>query len=266
MKEFLINLGLSRNQHLIIHSSFRKIKNSFPGINAEDLINTIKDIIFENGSIIFPAFTYCFKKKDQTSEIFNRQKTQSKVGYLSEVFRISSNVVRTSSPTHSFSLWGNVTKFINENNSPESPLGKNSVLDWFSRQEESFIMLAGCDFSSLSLCHYFEVIFNVPYLNCFPWNYLNIQPIGVSNNGEQNLEQVPGCSKSFVNFENYLNSKNILPYRFNGDLKILFVPLKLIYDEAEIFFTKYFINLLCKERSCKACDTRWKFLRNNNYV
>lgn len=60
-KEYLTSLDLSSKQNIIVHSSFSKIKNTFPNLTPEESIFTLKDIITEEGSIIFPAFSYCFR-------------------------------------------------------------------------------------------------------------------------------------------------------------------------------------------------------------
>ncbi len=52
--EYLRSLGLNENQHLIIHSSFKKIFSVFSPIKPEDVIESLKSIVTESGSIIFP--------------------------------------------------------------------------------------------------------------------------------------------------------------------------------------------------------------------
>ncbi|WP_337866630.1 AAC(3) family N-acetyltransferase [Ignavibacterium sp.] len=118
------------------------------------MINDLKNIITNNGSIIFPVFTYCFTKSTGDYEIFHPAKSISKVGILSETFRLSSEVIRTSSTTHSFALWGKITNEIYTTNSPESPLGKGSVLDWLTKNLNLYVLMLGTNFSSLSYVHY----------------------------------------------------------------------------------------------------------------
>ena len=203
-EDYIKNLGLMTSNHVIVHSSFKKIKSTFPQITPDEIINNVKEIITPFGSIIFPAFTYCFKKSTGNYEIFDQANLKSKVGLLSEIFRSSQDVIRTSSPTHSFALWGKVTEEIKEDNAPNSPLGKGSVLDWLTKTENSFILMLGTDFSSLTYGHYLEIQAQVPWYNYSPWDHLNVLPIGVSITGEQKLKEIPGCAKSFANFEKYL--------------------------------------------------------------
>ncbi len=253
---FLSELGLKASMNLIVHSSFKKFSNSFNGISPLNVIESLKQLVTSNGSIIFPVFTYCFKKSAGSYETFNPQNSKSKVGLLSETFRISDNVIRTSCPTHSFALWGRVVEEVKVNNSPESPLGEGSVLDWLTKNENSFILLLGTDFSSLTYGHYLEIQAKVPWYDYSPWDHLNVLPIGVSNLGEQKLNEIPGCSKSFVNFEKYLlDEKLIVKHSYNG-LDSYFISVKSLYSDGMKYFKENFESLLCSKRTCPACDSR----------
>ena len=256
MKNFLSELGVSKNQNIIVHSSLKKIKSAFPNVIPEDVIITIQELISPGGSLIMPSFTYCFKSMIGSYEIFDRLNTPSKVGALSEIFRTSKNVVRTSSPTHSFSMWGKITLRINYDNSPESPLGEGSVLDWLANNDHSHILMLGTHFDSLSFCHYLEVKAKVPWYDCFPWEYLGKEKIGVSIHGEQYLKEVPGCSKSFVNFESFLIDNKIISPRNKNELTSYFIPIDVLLESGLAFFKNSPEKLLCSRGICKACDFR----------
>lgn len=257
-KDCLTSLNLSSRQNIIVHSSFSKIKNAFPDITPEESISALKDIVTEVGSIIFPAFTYCFKKSSGEYDIFDSLNSKSKVGLLSERFRMSDGVIRTSSPTHSFALWGKIKNEIDETNSPESPLGKESVMDWLNTHANSYVLMLGTDFSSLTLGHYLEFVTKVPWYNYSPWDYMNVLPIGVSTNGEQKLKEIPGCAKGFLNFEKYLLDKNKIQKHIYRDLTTYFISIKLLYDEGLVYFSNYYEDLLCRRNTCPACDSRRK--------
>lgn len=255
-KQYLKELNLSSGQNIIVHSGFRKIKKAFPEVTPNYSITALKDIVTISGSVILPSFTYCFKKSSGDYEVFDKEKSKSKVGLLSETFRISDGVIRTSSPTHSFALWGKVTEQINENNSPDSPLGKGSVMEWLTNNSSSFVLMLGTDFSSLSFGHYLEIAAKVPWYKYSPWEYMNVLPIGVSTKGEQQLKEIPGCAKSFVNFEIYLLENSlIVKYEFEG-LSSCLIDIRLLFNEGIKFFSKQFNKLLCPENTCPACDSR----------
>jgi len=255
-EEYLKNIGLVPEQNIIVHSSFKRINSAFPEINPTEVINILKEIITNSGSIIFPTFTYCFIRSTGDYEIFDRTSSKSKVGLLSETFRLSDGVIRTSSPTHSFALWGDVKKEIDVHNSPESPLGEGSVLEWLTNKTDSYVLMLGTDCSALTFGHYLEVEAKVPWYNFSPWDYMNVLPIGISINGEQRLKEIPGCAKSFCNFEKHLLENNLIKkYEYEG-LNSYLISIKQLYDEGVKFFSKHYDKTLCPESTCFTCDSR----------
>ena len=254
--KFLRDEGLRSGQHVLMHSSFRKIRSCFPGISIADIIHSVMNIVTDHGSLIMPAFTYCYKRSDGQHEIFDPAGSVSKVGAVSEVFRLMPGVTRTASPTHSFSLLGAVQNEIHEDNSPESPLGKGSVLDWLNSQHDAFILLLGIDFTAMSFCHYIEVMASVSWADVSPWDYLNVEKVGLSINGEQPLKELPGCSQSFVNFENYLLEQGVIQPFQKSELPGYFITVRQLFETGIDFFRNQSEQLLCPKGTCEACDTR----------
>lgn len=256
LSDFLTKLGIKSCQNLIVHSSFRKIKKAFPGITIEGFISSLREILSTGGSLIFPAFTYCFKKNTGEYEIFDKSFSPAKTGAIADVFRTMPGVTRTSSPTHSFSVWGKISDCINESNSPESPLGKGSVLDWLALQKDSYVLMAGVNFSSLSFGHYLEIMADVPWSNYSPWNYLAVEPVGVSIDGEQNLIEIPGCAKSFVAFEEFLKSEYIIQAEFVNNVHFYLIPIEKLIKHGLKYFSENHEHLLCLAGTCSACESR----------
>jgi len=88
-----------------------------------------------------------------------------------------------------------------------------------------------------------------------------VEKIGVSTVGEQVLIQLPGCSKSFVNFQKYLEEKNqIVPFRVNG-IDSFLIPVSVLYKEGDIYFQNHPDKLLCKPGSCRICDERHRKMK-----
>lgn len=94
-KEFLLSIGIRKNQNILIHSSFKKILFAFPDITPAQVIDILKEVISSEGSIVFPTFTYCFKKSKGEFEVFDSNNSKSKVGILSDVFRLSDDVFQS---------------------------------------------------------------------------------------------------------------------------------------------------------------------------
>lgn len=266
MKTFFDEIGILEGQHLIVHSSFRKFKTAFPSISIKQLILNLQNNITKKGSLIFPTFSYCFKKSVGESVRFDKLTTPSEVGAVSEEFRKMKDVVRTSSPTHSFALWGDILNYFDETNSPGSPLGKGSILEWLAFHKNSFILLLGCDFSTVSFIHFLEVYYNLPYINFSPWDYLDVLPYGLSVLGKQKLNQIPGCSKSFVNFEHWLADKKYIQYHYRNELKVSLISSNNIFKLFHSFIIDNPVRLLCPIGYCTACTSRIKYLKEINYV
>lgn len=255
LDDYLTNIGVKEKDVLILHSSYKKIRNVFK-CSIESIIDTLQKLITPHGSLIIPSFTYCLKKKGNTGEVFNRLNSSSKNGAVSEAFWKMENVIRTSSPTHSFALWGNITNYIDYSNNPSSPLGKGSVLEWMSNQNNSSVLLIGCDFSSVSFIHYLEEFYGLEYIEKFAWEYLQLEAIGVSADGEFNLMNVPGCSKSFINYENYLSSKKLIKRNTYKGIEAGYIPLQLLMKHFQNFIKEDSFGLLCNTDDCLCCKTR----------
>ncbi len=256
LRSVLEKVGVGKGHHLVLHASYRKIRSAFPGLTIKNLLETLQKLLTPAGSLIMPTFTYCFKKKLGNSKIYSPDLTPSEVGAVSEYFRHMPGVTRTASPTHSFALWGKVSSEIMSENCPASPLGKGSVLEWITNQPQSYILGMGIDFSAMSYCHYLEIQAKVPWADVFPWDFMGIEKKGVSITGEQILIEVPGCSKSFINFEKYLlQNKFIISFQ-HRHLNIYYMPVKLLYEQGMVYFKENYIDMLCEPGKCQACDVR----------
>lgn len=243
------------DDHLLIHASFRHLKKLVPGSVPEDWIRALKSSVGRKGSLIVPAFSYNYKKTKGRQEVFSRPRTGSAVGSFSEAFRLSPGTLRTSSPTHSFCLWGKITESIDFSNAPVSPLGKGSVLQWLAENENSKILMLGVNFTSFTFGHYLEIMAPVPWADFSPWAHLGVLNAGISENGDVPIKESPGCSKAFVNFGKYLLE--------NGHIfaknKNYLIPVELVLKEGLSFFRQRPQELLCEPGSCAACDNRWVF-------
>ena len=255
--DYLTATGVQPGMDILVHSSFHNVRNAFPGICIKDVIHALCVTIGLDGSVIMPAFTYCFRKKDGVTGTFDRRNTPSQVGAVPEVFRLWPDTKRTSSPTHSFSLWGQINQYISPQNNPVSPLGRGSVLDWLHEREDAAIVMLGTSFNALSFGHYIEISIPVPWADISPWSHLSIEPVGVSVDGDTLLKELPGCSKSFINFEKWLvQNKYINKQEYQG-LESFVIPVRLLFELGTRYFREFPDTLLCPQGSCAACDERW---------
>ncbi|MCF8314678.1 MAG: AAC(3) family N-acetyltransferase [Ignavibacteriales bacterium] len=263
-EELLKTSGLTTGDHLIIHSSYRFIRRIFEGMAPDLFIELIQKIVTEEGSIIIPVFTYNFESFFGEQPQFDKSASASATGALGNVMLCMPDVKRTASPTHSFAVWGKAAAEIDDEYVPISPLGLDSPLSWFSMQPNAKVLMLGCDFNSLSILHFLENITPAPYKDFFCWNFMGKIPSATYKEQKYKFSEVPGCSKSFVNFETHcLSEKIISPLRIKDESYYLIDAKTLIY-EGKKFIQSNFIRLLCPPGECEACDSRHLFLEQKN--
>lgn len=104
LQDALWELGIRQGDTVCVHSQLYSL--GMAGMPRNEYLNMIikvlKEAVGENGTLIMPAFSYSFCRK----EIFDVQKSKSTVGILTEFFRTSGDVSRTVHPIFSFSVWG----------------------------------------------------------------------------------------------------------------------------------------------------------------
>lgn len=71
MRNFLSELGIDKNQKIIVHSSFKKIMSAFPNVTPEDVITTIQESIDLEGSLIMLFFYIGKFLRAERGSIFN---------------------------------------------------------------------------------------------------------------------------------------------------------------------------------------------------
>lgn len=156
---FLESLNINPGDTIMIHGDAivtAQLTNISQDQRVNFLIQTIISYMGENGTIIFPTFTYSFTK----SEDFDVQLSPSKVGILSEEFRKLDSTTRSLNPIFSVSTYG---KYKND-------LQNSSIYDCFS-DESCFgilyllngkIINLACNFE-VTFLHYVEQKINVSY-------------------------------------------------------------------------------------------------------
>ncbi len=98
----LQEVGVSPGGSCIIHSSMKSFGYVEGG--PQTVIEAAKSVLTKEGDLIFPTLV----QKDFANAYKNwdREKTPSDVGLISEVFRTSPDTVRSDQATHSVAAWG----------------------------------------------------------------------------------------------------------------------------------------------------------------
>jgi len=118
-------LLIKKDDIVFVHSSVDQLNLDFPFYN---IINILKDIIGEDGTMLFPTFPKLTSYKFlEQGEIFKQKRTPSYMGILSEFARRDSQAVRSLHPTKSVVAIGkNATQLTNDHPNSPRPYDKNS--------------------------------------------------------------------------------------------------------------------------------------------
>ena len=96
LKRDFSNLGIKRGEVIIVHSSLSSMGLVDGG--AETVIEALTEVLGDDGTLLFPAFSYGTVGESMTFDIKN---TPVCVGKIPETFRNTNGVLRSMHPTHS---------------------------------------------------------------------------------------------------------------------------------------------------------------------
>jgi aminoglycoside 3-N-acetyltransferase len=123
------------------------------------LIDTIKQVVGEAGTVLFPMYNWDFCK----GVPFDSKTTKSKVGSLNNfVLKNRSEFRRTRHPLYSFMVWGKDSDYLCSLDGQEA-FGVNSVFAYLDRVEAKQMALGVDMAKGLSFSHYLEQLVQVPY-------------------------------------------------------------------------------------------------------
>ena len=94
----LKRIGIKRGDIICVHSSLKSIGEVDGGANT--LIDTLLNVVGEEGTILMPVFTYSFVG-NKDAQPFDIKNTGSKTGLVTEIFRKRKGTKRSNHPTHS---------------------------------------------------------------------------------------------------------------------------------------------------------------------
>jgi len=156
-KSILQSLGIKANDVLFVHSDvsvFGKPATFNRSFILSSFVEALQAAV-PAGTLILPAFTYSFCKREK----FSIKDSESTVGALTEYFRKKEGVLRTKHPIFSVSVWGNKSDFLNigkDSFNEESIFGK-------LHKKKAKLLFCGAPFQACTYMHYIEQMHGVPY-------------------------------------------------------------------------------------------------------
>jgi len=247
----LQNAGIEKGDRLIVHSSLNAI-----GANAEMVIEALTQTIGSEGTLLMPAFSYCYELRPGV-EPFDVASTPSMTGMLTEVFRKYPGTLRSVHPTHSVSVWGTQAKYIAALHQVDTPaFDEGTPFDILAKMGAK-ILLAGVDLTACSIIHVAEFAIRLSFLHIpnrpeFGFRTLisGIDPLPLPC-------RLTGCSKHF-NILEQLPGYQLLganDFQF-GKAMCKLIPANPLLNYAIALLKKDPTALLCPAGTCVNCDRR----------
>lgn len=223
----LRDAGINKGDSVFVHSrvsAFGKLLTFDKNFLMQSLIDSVKDAVGSDGTIIMPTFSYSFDR----NEAFDVDNTQSTVGALTEFFRKQDDVVRTSHPNHSVAIWGS-NKY-DLSNIGKGTFDENSIFGKLHKLDGKIVFF-GAPFQSCTFIHYIEQMHKVPYRHMKKFRGK------VIINGNEHDEEISFYTKysvffsSFSRLEKHLLEKGIIKNAQVGAGNIIAVECKDLFDE-----------------------------------
>ncbi|MBE6687718.1 MAG: AAC(3) family N-acetyltransferase [Ruminococcaceae bacterium] len=154
----LISLGLNKGDSVIVHSSLSSMGYVEGG--AQTVIDALTEVVGEEGTVLFPAFTYSTAYADSE---FSVNDTPVCIGKIAETFRHNPGVLRSFHPTHSVCARGkHAADFVKNHGEDDTPMGVNSPYRKLPAYKAK-ILLLGCSTKSNSFLHALEEVADACY-------------------------------------------------------------------------------------------------------
>jgi aminoglycoside 3-N-acetyltransferase len=105
-------LGFTHGATIYLHSSMDQISRRIPGLDALKLIDLLRELIGEEGTLLAPTFPFRGLQYQyvQRQRVYNVRLTPSQEGLFTELFRRTKGVMRSLHPTHPIAAWGKHSK------------------------------------------------------------------------------------------------------------------------------------------------------------
>lgn len=125
--DILDEMKISRGDVIMVLSSFNRLK--FLEISAQELIDELKERIGESGLLCMPTYPKTSFPYPFTPDLpFSVDDTESGSGWLTELFRKSSGVIRSANPFMPIAAYGkNAKEFVHGLEKVESTFGPQSA-------------------------------------------------------------------------------------------------------------------------------------------
>ncbi len=250
-------IGIEAGDILTVHSSMKKIGDQVDG-GPQAVIQALLDALGEDGTLIMPVFT-------SPKEFIDLNEESSRLGLITETFRIWPEVLRSNDATHSVAAIGKHAEEILAGHEDVAPLDENSPLHKAALMGGKVLHL-GTDLKSCSLVHVAESILDIPYQHIPYPGYEN----EIRYKGTDGVERVqtrtksPGDSNGFLVLMERPGVQKICKTGLIGHATSYLFDAKILLDETIALLKEDPAGLLCWKDFCKICGPRREALAQQN--
>ena len=225
------NLGIKRNDSVLVHSSMKSIGGVAGG--ADTVLDVFTAYLAETGNIALPAQSWEAIKLGGAHVVFDPEKEPSCVGILPEMFRKRPGVLRSLHPTHSIAIAGKDAEyFVAGEHLVDTPCGRNGC--WGKLLDMDFkIIFIGCDMKSNTFLHGVEEWLEVPGRLTEEYQLLKIiMPDGTvfDRPMRRHHDKYGGVSERYDRIMPYMEEKNLIIYGKFGDADCIVAAARDIYE------------------------------------
>lgn len=228
LKEQLIQMGLKKDDSVMIHSSMKQIGE------VEDKADGVIDVLmdyFSEGLLMLPTHSWAYM--DENNTLFDVNNQESNIGILTNIFRKRPNVYRSYHPTHSVAAFGkNAKEYIKNEENSLTPCSVNGL--WGRLPSiNAKIMLVGCNHGRNTFIHAIEEMMDVP-------NRFYDKPIlfQIKDNDKimerpfykHHTKGMPSLSDNFSKAEELLKDKGVVTYHKFGNATVLLMDASKLAD------------------------------------
>ena len=159
--------GIVEGDTILLHSNIKRLLLEFKEKkmepNLDIIIKSFLNSIGKDGTLIMPLFNFGFTRGDT----FDINSTVSRMGILTEFFRVNYNIIRTGHPIYSFAVYGKNSKHF-QNIDNYSGYSEDSPFGILKRLDGKIAVLDLDDQHSMTFYHHIEEI------NKVEWRYFKL--------------------------------------------------------------------------------------------
>jgi aminoglycoside 3-N-acetyltransferase len=135
-----------------------EIRRRVPGLGPVAFVELVQGLLGAEGTLLMPAFPFVGRQARHVAEhpVFDVERTASKAGLISEVFRRSPGVIRSRHPAASFAGWGRHAAELLEGHHLGSAFGPTSPFQLLGRFDGIEAGVGTHFYNTFSLLHAVE--------------------------------------------------------------------------------------------------------------